>query len=315
MTTRNRPDYQVYFVNLAVAGTLDIPAIGTRVVMAGAYSGASVISINGGYQILSGGSPTSAIVNVQIGKTPGDPLPFQVGSSVKVENKFDWIRLQWLAQSGTYAVIVVSDDADGNGVEVVAPPSVTLGSMSLVEGGNTAIVDVNGSLQTSDLMAIALKPWGGPADKISGSNGAASGAVRVMAGPVGTNAQTQSNPSLNTLPQSGAAAAPQIQPGSMGASSSMGNTASGAITIVAPASNVNGIVIRAAALAAGSTATSVICGGTSAPSSVTSNPAVLTSYGGALAILPREIFLPAGQGLYVYNSALANVANLTYDIE
>ena len=138
MTVRNRPNYQLYLISLTNAGTQDIPAIGTRIAMAGAYLGASVVSIAGGYQEIQGGAPTLATVNVQLGKTPGDPIPFSVGSAVRVDNKFDFVRLSWGAQAGVLAIILVSDDADGNGVEITASPTIAAGNVALVEGGNTA---------------------------------------------------------------------------------------------------------------------------------------------------------------------------------
>jgi len=269
----------------------------------------------GGYQTLAGGTPTNAVVNVQIGKTPGDPLPLTVGCSVVVENKFDTLRLQWAVQAGVIAVLVVSDDADGNGVQMVAPPSVTLGSLSIVDGGNTANVDANGSLQAGVFLYVAGKNWGGIPDKVSGTNGTASGAVRVMGGPVGTNAAAVLNPALNSLPQSSAAAGPQVQPGQLGGSSSQtSSAASGATTIVAAGSNANGLVIRIAQIS-NSGQQCAMTAGTSAPSSTTSNQVILSGQGGAInALLPREIFLPAGQGLYFYSAAAGGIYDVSYDI-
>ncbi len=202
MTVRNRPNYQLYLISLTNAGTQDIPAIGTRIAMAGAYLGASVVSIAGGYQEIQGGAPTLATVNVQLGKTPGDPIPFSVGSAVRVDNKFDFVRLSWGAQANVTVVILVSDDADGNGVEITASPTIAAGNVAIVEGGNTAVVNATGQLQ------VEIIGVGGGFGAIVSSDGTQG--VRQLGGPLGS-AVLLTNPALNSIPTSSGGT--QQQPG------------------------------------------------------------------------------------------------------
>ncbi|HUZ71605.1 MAG TPA: hypothetical protein VMU87_01355 [Stellaceae bacterium] len=302
MTIRNRPDYGVFNILMTAAGTLDIPALGTRVVLAGCYEGASLVSINGGFQELQGGAPVAGQLAVQIGKTPGDPIPFSVGTAVRVANKFDFVRLSWGAQPGIYASVIVSDDADGNGVEATAPPTVVASDATIVEGGNTARVEAAGGLD------VTIIDQNGHAAFTSGDGWLS---VRLVAGLYGAGSFL-TNPGSNALPLDGAGA--PIQAGEIGTSFYAGVTIpTGATTIIAPGLNVHGVVIRTATLE-GANIVGVLCAGTAAPTSQTSNPP-LFSNGGATALLPAGIFLPAGQGLYVYNPSASNMAAfMTYDI-
>lgn len=88
--------------------------------------------------------------------------------------------------------------------------------------------------------------------------------------------------------------------------------ATGSTTIVAPASNTNGMTVNTASLLSGSGVG--IYAGTSAPSSLLSNPGILVGFNnGPGLILPEQIYLPAGQGLYVYTAAGGSAA-MTYTI-
>ena len=68
MTTRNRPNYGIYYLALTIAGTIELPVVGTRLVMSGALQGATLTFLPGGTQELVGGSAVNALLNVQIGK-------------------------------------------------------------------------------------------------------------------------------------------------------------------------------------------------------------------------------------------------------
>lgn len=293
MTIRNKPDYGIYTFNLTVAGQQDFPIIGSRIAMISA--------------VLSGAN-VGAIVNVQIGKALGDPIPFTVGSSCHVDNKFDYVRFSWAAQNGVTAIFIVSDDVDGNGVNAVAPPTVTTGSVSITQGGNTALVNASGEL------TVQLASGAQPAQV--GADGALD--VRIVGGPVSAiNAAAVTNPALNGLQQSAATGTPQVQPNNSGGSTfaSITVAASGSTTIKAPAANVNGIVVRTAWIGGlNADQVGLFAGGN--PASFIANGAILINYGSAGAVgLIREIFLPAGVGLYLYNnSASATSAWLTYDV-
>lgn len=258
MTTRNRPNYGIYYLPLTVAGAMDVPAIGTRVAMIGAYTGAVVTFAPGGAQELSGGTPAAAIVGVQIGKALGDLLPFTVGNKVRVDNKFDFVRFTWAAQSGVTAIIAISDDAEGNGVEFDAAPIVTLGNLSIVQGGNTVSVE-----------------------------GAGSEGVLV--------ARTQSRVGDSFVNQTGVGTA--------------------AIQIVAPGTNVNGVIVRANSVIFAATSQSgVLATGTVAPTTTSSNENICYSIQGQLQ-LGNDIFVPPGSGLWLLSSAAASMnASISYKV-
>ena len=299
MTIRNRPDYGVFNVLLTNAGTMDIPVLGTRIILSSALEGAALVNGN----TLQGGTPTTAEVNVQIGKALGDPIPFSVGTRVNVSNKFDFIRLTWAAQAGVWATVVISDDADGNGVYVTAAPTVAAGAVSIVEGGNTAKVNADGSLLVG----------GSPGGEIFTDTDHIL-ATRSYGGAIG-NSYLVTNPPLNSVPLTTAGIA--VQPGKLGSSFYAGVPGVGATTIVAAGSNTNGLVVRnAILLVAGgfSNYYGAITAGTSAPTAVTTNPPVLLGSASNLGPI-TDIFIPAGQGLYMYmTSGTETLAALTYDI-
>jgi hypothetical protein len=278
MTTRNRPNYGIFNLVLTNAGTQEIPVLGTRIVMASALQGATVTFGQGGVQQLSGGTPVNALVNVQLGKSLGDAIPLTVGSKISVANKFDSARLSWAAQAGVVVTLMVSDDADGNGVDVDAPPTVTVGSVSISAAGNTAAVTAGGALKVD--ASATTQP------------------VSIVG-------------AVNPLPNS-------KQPNVAGASfagSSAG--AAGSTTIVAPGSNPNGIIVRFGLVSGGATASALMTGA-SAPTTITSNPCILLAEGPAAlsVVLTRDIWVPAGQGLYMFQSSTGGFAwAVSYDIQ
>jgi hypothetical protein len=272
MTTRNRPNYGIYYLTLTLAGVLDIPAIGTRVAMIGAYNGATITFAAGGGQQLSGGTPSSAIVGVQIGKALGDVLPFSVGNKVRVDNKFDFVRLSWSAQAGVTAIFAISDDAEGNGIEFDAPPSVTLGSLAIVQGGNTATVNGAGALNVDILQIGNNGPSLGQGDPTT------TGSLRVYSGSKIGDSFANSNTGAGTT----------------------------AVQLIAPGANVNGMIVRGNSTLFGTAGANiaVLAIGTVAPTTITSNENLLMAFG-TQARLGEDVFIPAGQGLW----ALASVAS------
>lgn len=86
-----------------------------------------------------------------------------------------------------------------------------------------------------------------------------------------------------------------------------------ATTIVAAASNVNGVVVRGASMTSAAGNNLYLFSG-AVPTSQTSNQVLLWSNNGALNDLKRDIFLPPGSGLHLWGSAAAQVANCGYDI-
>jgi hypothetical protein len=278
MTTRNRPNYGIFNLVLTNAGTQEIPVLGTRIVMASALQGATVTFGQGGVQQLSGGTPVNALVNVQLGKSLGDAIPLTVGSKISVANKFDSARLSWAAQAGVVVTLMVSDDADGNGVDVDAPPTVTVGSVSISAAGNTAAVTAGGALKVD--ASATTQP------------------VSIVG-------------AVNPLPNS-------KQPNVAGASfAGSVSGAAGSTTVVAPGSNVNGIIVRSALVSGGSTEVGLMTGA-AAPTSITSNACILLGAGASAvsATLNRDIWVPAGQGLYIYQSAAGGfIWNVAYDIQ
>ncbi|HEY3917738.1 MAG TPA: hypothetical protein VGL83_08085 [Stellaceae bacterium] len=263
MTIRNRPDYGVYYITLTNAGQMDVPAIGSRVVLAAAWEGASMVSLPGGIQSISGGQPSAASVNCQIGKSLGDAIGLQIGSKVNVENKFDFVRLSWPAQSGVIAEILISDDADGNGVDVSAAPTVALGQMSLVDGGNTALISSDGLVGVSELPnARAMNRVGDSFANYTNSNGV--------------------------------------------------------VTVVAPASNINGLIVRGNSVLA-TTAAAAVCLaiGAVAPTNSQTNEDIMFANTAAATPgiqLGHDIFVPPGDGLYLWSSAAVLNVALSYKV-
>jgi len=140
MSVRNKPNYGIFPIVLTVAGSMDMPVIGTRIAMVTAISGATFTNV-AGVTILAGGTVApSSIVNVQVGKALGDPIPFSVNTKISVEDAFDFVRFSWAAQPGVTAFMLIDDDRAGAGVFVDAPSPILGGSIAIQQGGNTAIV-------------------------------------------------------------------------------------------------------------------------------------------------------------------------------
>jgi len=97
----------------------------------------------------------------------------------------------------------------------------------------------------------------------------------------------------------------------------------GSAQLVAPAANVNGLVLRTATITAGN-AWSILSTGTTAPTSDidVTRPVILACRGaaaantgaGASATLPFQITIPAGYGLWLASSGSFNGAYITYDL-
>ncbi len=89
-----------------------------------------------------------------------------------------------------------------------------------------------------------------------------------------------------------------------------------ATTHVAAASNVNGLWLRAAAVGSGGLNTlMVLCTGAAAPTSTTSNASLLPSVEVShFEQLVSEIFIPAGQGLYSFNTTAGGVVFASWDL-
>lgn len=285
MTTRNRPNYGIYYLNLTNAGSLDVPAIGTRVAMLGAYNAATIVMAIGGAQELNGGTPTSAIVNVQVGKALGDVIPFSVGNAIRVDNKYDFIRFSWAAQAGVTAVMALSDDAEGNGIEFAAPPSVTLGNIAIQQGGNTAKVNAQGQLEIG-----IYDPSSGNQVSVSSNNLNVNLGLQLGGENDPSNGRVLSVYNASRVGSSFAAVnGPPV----------------GATTILAAGSNTNGVTVKAGfTLVGGSSAFIALTTGTVAPTSLTSNEPVLAAFS-STSVLPEDMYLPPGQGLYVWDATAA----------
>jgi hypothetical protein len=90
----------------------------------------------------------------------------------------------------------------------------------------------------------------------------------------------------------------------------------GSTTVVPPASNVNGVVVRNCTMENAAGSFIVLCSGTVAPTTVTSNQVLAGQGSGAVAsqMTPRDIVVPSGQGIYVYSQAASQNAWLGFDI-
>jgi hypothetical protein len=88
-------------------------------------------------------------------------------------------------------------------------------------------------------------------------------------------------------------------------------------TLVAPASNVNGIMVRGnstVSLATDSNALA-LCIGTAAPTSFTSNECLLGQFNAVGPVkLGNDVFIPAGQGLNAYCTATSASWNISYKV-
>lgn len=130
MSVRNKPNYGLYPIDLSVAGFLDLPVFGTRIAMITALLNPTFTSV-AGVRIISGGTVApSCLVNVQIGKALGDPLPFSVNTKINVDDAFEFVRLSWAAQPNTTAFFMIADDRAGAGVFVDAPAAILGGTVS-----------------------------------------------------------------------------------------------------------------------------------------------------------------------------------------
>jgi hypothetical protein len=109
----NKPNYQIYTLPLTVAGRQDLPVVGTRVVMIAATD-------------VNGNAALGAGVSLSIGRALGDPLPLSINSKVYCAGGFEFIRVIWAAQPGLQVTLLVSDDRQGTGVDMSAPPSTQL---------------------------------------------------------------------------------------------------------------------------------------------------------------------------------------------
>ena len=92
----------------------------------------------------------------------------------------------------------------------------------------------------------------------------------------------------------------------------------GAVTIVAPGSNPNGIVVRSAIVSGPASANvNGLYSGTSAPTTATTNPPIVTVPGAALEVaqLPHDLWVPAGFGLYYWADTAAYGYSISYDIQ
>lgn len=269
MSIRNKPNYGIYTLSLNAAGTQDLPILGTRIVFVTARDAGGVLAPN-------------ALVNVLIGRSLGDAIPFSPNTKINVDAAFEYARLTWAAQAGITATFLVADDRDGEGVNVDAP---------------VASLTVAGAI-TDNVTQFANNPVQ--------TGGGASG--------VGIPRITVANDSgLNPLPNG-------QQANKLGGSffSNAALTAGAAVTVVTAASNVNGVILRKNGyLFNAGSARVVVTAGTVAPTSATSNACLLMAGSGATsaALSSGDLFLPAGQGLYVWaDGGATSGAFLNYDV-
>src|SRR5258708_32161722 len=147
MSVRNKPNYGIYPINLTLAGSMDLAIVGPRIALVPALSGATFTQVAGG-SILAGGTVApNTIVNVQVGRALGDPVPFGVNTKISVDESFEFVRFAWAAQNGITAFMLVDDDRQGAGVFVDAPSPILGGSIAIQQGGNTATVTAAGALK------------------------------------------------------------------------------------------------------------------------------------------------------------------------
>src|SRR5712692_9453991 len=131
MSVRNKPNYGIFPIDLTTAGQMDMPIIGTRVAMVTAISGPTYAFV-AGTKILAGGTVApNTIINVQIGKALGDPVPFSINTKISVDDAFEFVRFSWAAQNGVTAFMLVDDDRAGAGVFIDAPSPILGGAVSI----------------------------------------------------------------------------------------------------------------------------------------------------------------------------------------
>lgn len=186
----------------------------------------------------------------------------------------------------------------GQGNMTDSRASFTNAQFAIAEGGNTALVSAAGALHTD------LEQVGGNAVQ-TGTGASGNGVPRVT---VSTDSVLASQ---KMLPPSNAGV--EQQANKIGGSQYFSNTLTGASTLVAPSSNTNGIIVRGGSFLSGSSSNYIaLCGGTSAPTGLATNPAILTTL--AQATLPQDRYIPAGQGLYFYALGSGAAAGINYDI-
>jgi hypothetical protein len=276
MSRRDKPNYGIYPINLTNAGQMDMTIEASKIVMVSALTTAGAFA------------PT-ALVTVQIGKALGDAIPVAPNGKISVEDAFEFVRFSWAAQPNIIATFLISDDRNGAGINVDAP---------------VASLTVAGAI-TDNVTQFGSNPVQ------TGTGASGLGVPRVTV----SNDSFPSNIALNALPLSGAGA--QIQPNVIGSTSSFAASTSGvsSATILAPASNVHGVIIRQASAWAGGN-TSGFYAGTSAPTSFSSNPGILVvslAAGYQAVTLSHDIYLPPGQGVY-WNSQSTYPYSITYDV-
>ena len=110
----NKPNYSRFDFNLSTAMNgpryEDLPIVGTRLVMIDARDA-------------NGNQALGAQVWVQIGKALGDALPMSINTEIVCDGGFEFVRFGWVAQAGLTATFLASDDRQGTGVRMQAPPT------------------------------------------------------------------------------------------------------------------------------------------------------------------------------------------------
>jgi hypothetical protein len=131
MSVRSKPNYGIYVFDLSAAGSRDMPVPGTRVALVTALLGATFINVAGQSIVAGGTVAPSALVNVLVGKSLGDPIPFSINTKISVEETFEFLRLSWAAQPGVTAFFMIDDDRGGAGVFVDSPSPILGGAISV----------------------------------------------------------------------------------------------------------------------------------------------------------------------------------------
>jgi hypothetical protein len=88
------------------------------------------------------------------------------------------------------------------------------------------------------------------------------------------------------------------------------------VTIFTGATNTRGVWLRSLVMISAAASILQVTAGTAAPaaSDFVTNTVVARADGGTQFILPRDLFIPPGSGLYVQSSAAGGVAECTFDI-
>jgi hypothetical protein len=150
MSIRNKPNYGLYPINLTNQGTQDLPLIGTRVALVTALLNATFANI-GGTTVVTGGTVAPAtVVNVQVGKALGDPIPFSINTKINVDEAFEYLRFTWAATPNVTAIFMVADDREGAGVFIDAPAAILGGAVSI-----SSLVSPTGWSSVADVVCAA----------------------------------------------------------------------------------------------------------------------------------------------------------------